>query len=280
MGKLLIEIRSQYSKMSKTEKKIADYLLSDSNGLKPLTITEFALATGASEATIVRFAKRIGCAGYPEFKLLLAKEEKHIVNKSIEDTDDFMNMYSKISDDAYASITKTKVNLNNQLFEDSFNLINNSKKIILMGVGESYVMSLDFYHKLLRLGYSVYISLDSHFEVISSCQSDENTVIIAITHSGYTRDIYEAITIAKKKGAKVITITSDIKSPIAKESNIVLCTDSDETNYRVLGLTSRYSQLVIFDTLYSYAVIHKEQAKENIEFIEDSITIKRLAKKK
>ena len=71
----------------------------------------------------------------------------------------------------------------------------------------------------------------------------------------------------------------ETKSPIAKESDVLFCTASDETNYRVLGLTSRYSQLAIFDTLYSYAVIHKERAQENIESIEDSITVKRLTKK-
>ena len=279
MGKLLIEIKSQYEKMSKTEKRIADFLLAGSDNLRPLTITDFAVATGASEATIVRFAKRVGCSGYPEFKLLLAREEKHIVNKSIDDNDDFIKMYSKISDDIYASLAKTKSNLNDKLFEESFNLINNSKRIMLMGVGNSYVMSLDFYHKLLRLGYNVSVSIDSHFEVINACQTDEGTVVIAITHSGYTRDIYEAILIAKNNKAKIITITSDAKSPIAKESDIVFTTASDETNYRVLGLTSRYSQLVIFDTLYSYAVIHKEHAKENIEQIENSITIKRITRR-
>ena len=281
MSKLLIAIKTKYNEMSKTEKKIADYILSNPNSIGPMSITDFAEVTNASEATIVRFAKRLGCSGYIQFKLWLAKEENthHIVNESISDDDELLTMYSKISDDVYSSFIKTKKVLSEELLKKAYDLIVGSKRIVLLGVGNSYVMCLDFCHKLLRLGLNASVAVDSHFGLIYACQSDENTLVIAVSHSGYTRDIYDSVITAKEKGAKVLTITSDPKSPIAVNSNMVITTNSDENNYRILGLSSRYAELLIFDTIYSYAVIHLQGAKELIEDVEERISIKRVTKK-
>ena len=78
----------------------------------------------------------------------------------------------------------------------------------------------------------------------------------------------------------MLTITSDTKSPLAKRSDLVLETMSDEINYRLLGLSSRYISLAIFDTIYSYIAIHKEKSQETIEEIEDVIITRRQYGKK
>ena len=280
MNRLLIATKSKYDEMSKTEKKIADYLFLNASSIKQTTITNLAQLIGVSEATILRFAKRIGCSGYPQFRIMLANEENHhIVNESINKEDTFLQMYSKIGDDVYSSIIKTKNGLTDELLNSAYNLIIKADKILIAGVGNSYVMGLDLYHKLLRAGFNVTMALDSHFGIISSCQLSEKSLFITISHSGYTKDIYDAVMVAKAKGAKVLTITSNHKSPVANESDLVLQTSSNEINYRVLGLTSRYSQLLIFDTLYSYIVTHSQKVEETIEYIEDNIAIKRVNKK-
>jgi DNA-binding MurR/RpiR family transcriptional regulator len=70
--------------------------------------------------------------------------------------------------------------------------------------------------------------------------------------------------VAKSNGATTIALTNHGKSPIEKVSSIVLHTVSDETNYRVLGLSSRISQLAIVDTIYSYLVCHLNDANNRI----------------
>ncbi len=279
MGKLLINIKSSYKKMSKTEKKIADYLLHNS-GHTPMNITDLSKMTGASEATIVRFSKKMGCDGYQQLKLLLAKEENHIVNKSINSNDEFVDIYSKVIDDVYSSFLKTKSILNNETLHKSYDMIDSSSEIVLLGFGNSYSLCLDFYHKLLRLGYNAYPVDDSHLQIISAVKATNKSLFICISHSGYTKDIIDAASIAHEHGAKVLTITSDTKSPLAKRSDLVLETVSDEINYRLLGLSSRYISLAIFDTIYSYIAIHKEKSQETIEEIEDVIIAKRQYGKK
>lgn len=68
MDKTLLKIQVLYNDMGKSEKKIADYILSDPGALLPLSITDLADRSQSSEATIVRFAKRLGLSGYQELK--------------------------------------------------------------------------------------------------------------------------------------------------------------------------------------------------------------------
>ncbi|MBR0295101.1 MAG: MurR/RpiR family transcriptional regulator [Bacilli bacterium] len=279
MGKLLINIKSAYQKMSKTEKKIADYILHNQNNV-PMTITELAKATGTSEATIVRFAKKIGCNGYQQLKIMLAKEEHHIVNRSIDEKDDFIQIFSKISDDVYSTLIKTREINTDEEFEYAYNLISKAKEIIVIGVGNSYAISLDLYHKLLRLGFNVASVPDSHFQLIEMSKAKPSTLVIAISHSGCTKEIIDSVTLAKESNAKAMTITSDRKSPLAKKCDLSLCTVSEEINYRMLGLSSRYGQLAIIDTLYTYIAMKNPDSQKTIEKIEDNVLLNRVQPKK
>lgn len=281
MSKLLLSIKSRYSKMSKSEQRIADYIFKNSGKVSTTGINEFSATCGVSEATVVRFSKRIGCSGYAQLKILLAQEKDnhHIVNESIANDDSFLSMYGKIADDVYSSIIKTKNCLTDEILANAYSLMDKAKEIVIDGVGNSYAMGLDLYHKLLRLGLNVHIALDSHFSLILASRATKNTLWVAITHSGVTRDIIDSVMIAKEKGAKVLSITSDMKSPVAQASDCAIQTCSDEVNYRILGLSSRYASLIIFDTLYSYFVLHKKQSEEMIEDIEQRIAIKRVKKK-
>ena len=60
MNKTILNIKIHYDSFSKAEKKIADFLMENPTQILPLYITELAEKTGTSEATAVRFARRLG----------------------------------------------------------------------------------------------------------------------------------------------------------------------------------------------------------------------------
>jgi DNA-binding MurR/RpiR family transcriptional regulator len=99
-------------------------------------------------------------------------------------------------------------------------------------------------------------------QAIAASHANGKTVVIGISHSGASKDILDAMRIAKLCGAFTVAITNYQKSPIESVSDVVLHTVSDETNYRILGLSSRISQLSIIDTIYSYLVCQLDNAQE------------------
>ena len=72
-----------------------------------------------------------------------------------------------------------------------------------------------------------------------------------------------------------MAITNYERSPINKVSDVVLNTVSDETNYRILGLSSRISALAIIDTIYSYLASHIEGARDRIAKTEAALEVKK-----
>ena len=111
---------------------------------------------------------------------------------------------------------------------------------------------------------------------IAAAHTDENSVVIGISHSGQSKDIIQAMQIAKQNGATTVAITNFGKSPIDKASDIILHTVSDETNYRILGLSSRIAQLAIIDSIYSYLVCRLENSSERIAETELALKPKKL----
>ena len=84
MNKTLLNIKVLYDDMGKAEKKIADWIMKHQGEILPLSITELAEQCKSSEASIVRFSKRLGFAGYQELKISLARETKsNIINAII-----------------------------------------------------------------------------------------------------------------------------------------------------------------------------------------------------
>ena len=72
-------ISSRRDKMSKSQHKIADYILENPHSIPFITGAKLAKLTGVSEATIVRFATFLGFVGYNDLqKQLAASIEKQL----------------------------------------------------------------------------------------------------------------------------------------------------------------------------------------------------------
>jgi len=277
MDKTTLNIKILYDEMGKAEKRIADWLVENPGEILPLSIIDLAEKCGCSEATIVRFAKRLGFSGYQELKISLAQENNTTsVSTNITIDDTLEEIYDKVCNDIYCSLERTKMVLNNKSLESACEKISNAKRIVIFGLGNSASIALDASHKLLRAGCNAFAYSDNHMQVIVASHLTEEDVVIAISHSGSSKDIVDALKLAKETGATTITITNSGKSPIQKFSDIVLFTASDETKYNILALNSRIAQLSIINAIYFYLVYHKsEKALESIKETERSLLSKK-----
>ena len=276
MEKTLLNIKLLYEKMGKAEKKIADFLMDKPSDILPLSITEFAEKCGASEATVVRFSRRLGLDGYQQLKISIAQEKNvHSINENISVEDSAFEVFSKICDDVYSSLEKTKKAIDKNALEECCNIILNAQNIYIFGLGNSSPVAQDAAHKLLRLGFHAHAYTDNHMQAIAASHLSENDVAIGISHSGSSKDIIQSLQIAKTGGAKTVSITNIGKSPIDKVSDLVLHTVSDETNYSILGRSSRIAQLAIIDTLYSYIVCHLPDSSKRISQTETALQPKK-----
>lgn len=269
MEKTTLNIRLLYNEMGKAEKQIADWIEQNPGKIISMSIVELAEQCKCSEATIVRFSKRLGLSGYQELKISLASEGgSSYVSTNIKDDDSAYDIYTKVCNDIYMSLEKTKKSLKPESMALAAEKICKAKKIVIFGLGNSASVAIDASHKFLRAGLSAVAYTDNHMQVIAASHLSDGDIAIAISHSGSSRDIVEALKIAKDHGAATIAITNSGKSPILKQADIVLSTTADETRYNILALNSRIVQLAIIDSLYFYVV--NNQSESTISSIKET----------
>jgi DNA-binding MurR/RpiR family transcriptional regulator len=147
-------------------------------------------------------------------------------------------------------------------------MMKSARQMLFIGVGASSYIAFDAYHKFLRLGMHVTASADSHIMNMMASHATNKDLVIAVSHSGESRDILDCVRLAKKNNAGIIAFTSYSNSSITKYSDVVLLSSSNETKYRSDALISRILQLVIIDMLYVAMVL--EMGPEAVERIDRS----------
>lgn len=260
MNRTLLQAQLMYDDMGRSEKKVADWLFSHSGEVLPYSITDFASICESSEATIVRFSKRLGCRGYQDLKLTLAKEhEKKVVAPVITSNDDCFSIFEKVCNDAYMSLERTKKTLSAENMSRAMEVISSARRVVLIGLGTSAQVAEDASNKLLRAGCNSSAYADTHMQAIAVSQLRAGDVVIGISQSGSSKDIVESMKVARAHGATTISITSRERSPIARQSDILLLTDTEETKHSTLGLNSHISRLILIDAL-CYKIVYQNAA--------------------
>ncbi len=272
----MVKIEAAYDGLGSAEKKIADYLLANPSSTVPFSISELAELSGSSEATIVRFSKKLGFCGYQELKLaIVVQGQYHREQENISKNDSAKEVFDKVCSDIYASLEKTKQVLNDEVFACACRKILAAKRILIFGLGNSASVAADMAHKLLRLGFDAVAYSDNHMQAIAAAHVDKNCLAIAFSHSGSSKDIIEALKIAKGNGCATIAITNKGKSPIYKVGDCVINTTANESNYHLLGLSSRISQLAIVDSIYYYTASHLSGSDEIIKTTLNALSSKK-----
>jgi Transcriptional regulators len=203
-------IEEELPKLSRQERKVAIKVMKDPEQVQKMSISVLAKSTQVSNATITRFVKKMNCHDFYEFKLQLAndlaKKEPTIKPDSI--SSEVYNFYNNVLDSTAQRIDPDQL-------KKVVNLISNGQRIYLFGIGSSGYTASEMTQRLLRMGISAFAMTDSDIMYISSSLMNENDVVLALSSSGGTDDINNAIAIAQSNGAKVIGITS---------FNLVRCT--------------------------------------------------------
>ena len=258
-------IQSQYSTLSKVGKRIADYILADPVHITSISIQQMAAELDIAESSIIRFCKIVGCAGFSEVKLLLAKYSPKSVRTIFEDLSE-TDSISTISESVFSrnidTLERALQLLDFEKIEQAVGVLSRAENILILGVGASGTIAADFYIRLMRIGIRAVSLTDSHLMQIQASQCGPDTAVIAISHTGKTREIVSAVRTARECGAPTIGITGYPDTSLKEVSDICLELYSPEQ----LFVSPRVAQFSLIDTLYvSLAIRRKDSVVQNIE---------------
>jgi DNA-binding MurR/RpiR family transcriptional regulator len=270
-GNCIIKIKGVYNSLKTAEKRLADYILENTEEVIELSMEELGKKANSSYATIFRFCKKIDFSGYKDFKTSLINDV--ILNKNIPAP---IENYLIGKESGTEEICEKIYNFSNSILEDTISMIDveiidkavekliNAKSILFIGAGTSSVSAKYAYTKFFRLGLNCNYESDPTIFKMKSTILTEKDILFAISSSGRTSSIVDASNLAKKNEVCLISLSDFALSPLTKVSDINLYTTPRNTNlFLNIELPLIIGQITIIDILYScYCVKLGEKASE------------------
>jgi len=265
----LVMMDSMYKSLSRTEQKIADYISRDPESVVYATLTDLAEKAGAGDASVLRLCRKLGFQGYQEFKLSLAQELVHRVTNAegdIQEDDSLAVIASKITSENKSFLENTLSLLDVQEMQKAIDAMQRAGKIYFIGVGSSAFTAEDAKYRFMRLGFNTECITDSHVMAMSATLMRPNDVVFAVSTSGSTKDVVDAVRCAKENGAFFVCLTSHAKSPITQYADAVLLSYTKENPLEGGAFKSKITQIHVLDILTTATSMQcKEQTNRSIE---------------
>ena len=272
-------IQEKLESLSKMERNTAECMAENQDKLIYSSITELAELAGTSEATVTRVCTKLGYSGFQALKVSVARElvsQQEKIHEDLKADSPPEMIIDKIFSSAIHTLTMTRKALDGKAVAGSIEALCRARRIVIVGNGNSGAIALDAQHKFLRIGLDASAYTDDHMQMIAVVSMTKDDVLIAISHSGSSRDVAEAMQVAKENGATVISITNNGISPVSKLADIRLYTYSQETKYRTYAISSRMAELTIIDTLYTGVSLRLgDKAIQNFEALEKALVVKK-----
>src|SRR5699024_7209836 len=105
--------------------------------------------------------------------------------------------------------------------------------------------------------------VDSHTMIALSSIMDKDDLVIAISHTGNTREVIKSCKLAAQNNSTVISITSNENSQLSKISNVSINYISDESLIETVSLSTKTVQGFLLDLIYTQVV--KSRFKESTD---------------
>ena len=230
-------IQERFSKLSKGQKLIAEYILNNYDKAAFMTAAKLGVAVGVSESTVVRFANELNFSGYPKLQKALQELIKNklttvqrleLSNDFVSDGDALKGVLKADTENIRATLEK----INPDTFENVVNSIYKAKTIYVIGLRSSTALAefLGFYlNIILKNVRIVSYGISDIFEQVINIK--EGDLVIGISFPRYAAKTIDILDFAKSKGAEVVALTDSLLSPLAAKADYTLIAQSNMASF-------------------------------------------------
>jgi len=272
----LIRLRGLYPSLKTALRKVADVILRQPEMAIYASVNEVAAVATVSEATVMRFCRILGFKGFQDFKIALAREMVIPSPRFHEEMggagEDEVALVRKVFQTNGVALQDTLEILEIEAMKEAAQLLVTARQIMVIGVGGSGPAVTYAGNRFLLLGLRAYLCTDFYLMLMAASMLSRGDVVLAISNLGTTREIVETVGIAREKGARVMCITNNSLSPVARISNPALVTASREVTLPEEAVASLVCQIGILDALFALiGQARGEQSRETLDGMEKAM---------
>ena len=200
----------------------------------------------------MRACRDLGFAGLREFKLALAHELAlggSPLHRRVNLGDSTADVVAKVSRSAAATVAGVRQQLDAATLDAVVGAVAAARHIDLFATGiTSWFMAQDLQARLFRLGLSANAWVDYHLQRVAAAAQDAQGVVLAISHVGGLPSMLEAVDIARRQGATVVSLTQP-GTPLAERSHILLALSVPDDAVMHVGIDAYLTHLTAIEIL-------------------------------
>lgn len=266
----LTEIQLSYNQFTKTEKKIADYVIKNAEQVLFMSISDLSDACRVADASVYRFCRTVGLKGYQEFKMKLSlslSNDDSAEKAKGDSAPQYMGLdyiLDGILETNINTLKETRRLADFDSISEVVTMMKEAKRIYFFGVGDSLLVAQIARNVFLRITNKVFCVEDPHMQAMTASMATEEDLIIILSYSGSTKDNVYVANIAKEAGAKVVAISRFLKSPLTSYTDVLLLCGSNEGPLEGGAMGTKMSQMFVIDVLFhEYYRRNHEDSKTN-----------------
>lgn len=278
---ILTLMRQKYDSFTRSERKIADYVLAHQNQTQYISITDLSAECKVAVSTVSLFCRKLKLAGFNDFKLELARASMpaglstggHQGEITPEDSLDVVmgkvlrSVHNEL-DNAYHMLSESSVSR-------AADQMRAAGQVICLGQGNHAVVALAAWAQFSTTSPKFKTIQDSHMQMVALSTLDPGDAVLYFSHSGATHEVLEAAEVIRSRGAKLILVTRYLNSPASAFADTVLLCGPNEQPFQFGSSAALIAQLYVVEVLLSEFIRRApEEAEENRRSVGKALTKK------
>jgi DNA-binding MurR/RpiR family transcriptional regulator len=258
-------IQNKFDELPKNQRKLAHYFVDNFDKIPFLNVQDISLATGASVASVVRFAQRLGFSGYSELREGISAS----LQAQLSDWRSFPLVDNrKVEKDILTSVANLDIKnirdtleiIERDVFERAILTILKSERVFTAGLGLSYLLSELLAYQLTQVAVNA-SAFKNNFCPFSEQIPllNKKDLLILFSFPPYSRDTIETAKIAFEKKINVLAITNKDASPITSYSTINIIVHSENMLF-----TNSFAAISVLINAMATTIAIKNKAKTKL----------------
>ena len=236
-------IEANYHRFTPMERIIADFFIRNTEEMD-FSSKAVAGRLHVSEASLSRFAKKMGSGGFKEFIYHYSPSLRQPAPEASAQSLEVLNAYQELLNKTYNLMDEFQIGRVVRLLEQK-------RRIFVCGFGNSGLAAQEFKLRFLRLGLDVRAITEFHELMIHMTQVDGDCLVVGLSLSGATREITDMLKEAAGAGAATVLITSRREERWKETFDEVMLTAVKKNLEYGNVISPQFPILILFDILYA-----------------------------
>lgn len=271
---IINEIREQYDSLSRTQKRIADYILNNTDAACFQTLKDWSRVTGVSESTILSFCSRFSGENFLGLKRELQTYIKRWVspNEKIKRSATHLKLdqqtFRELMDTDRQNLNRTFEYLNPDEFYKFILELKTADHIHVVGHGISAPVAMMLQIRLQQTGVKAngLNILDHRAVVYEAANAGEDDLFVVIAFPNYAPQTVALVNYLHTVNARVVCITDKTSSPVALSARAVLLCNTDN----LIFYNSMTAAISLVNLIAAALVLeNKEKFSQHVEKLDE-----------